>query len=133
MRTIKRFIYESLLKEALKDFTTELNGDQKECHMLENSDPIVLELNEIIKNLKSKNKISLDSITKIIQMDDSVWYSAKIYGGVNGNGLWQSYLEDYDYTDEETIITDREQLEKETGKKIISDKNAQKIRRLNGN
>lgn len=27
----------------------------------------------------------------------------------------------------------REQLEKETGKKIISDKNAQKIRRLNGN
>lgn len=94
MRTIKRFIYESLLKEALKDFTTELNGDQKECHMLENSDPIVLELNEIIKNLKSKNKISLDSVTKVIQMDDSVWYSAKIYGGVNGNGTWQSYLED---------------------------------------
>ena len=27
----------------------------------------------------------------------------------------------------------REELEKETGKKIISDKNAQKIRRLNGN
>lgn len=94
MRTIKRFIYESLLKEALKDFTTELNGDQKECHMLENSDPIVLELNEIIKNLKSKNKISLDSVTKVIQMDDSVWYSAKIYGGVNGNGTWSSYLED---------------------------------------
>lgn len=94
MRTIKRFIYESLLKEALKDFTTELNSDQKECHMLENSDPIVLELNEIIKNLKSKNKISLDSVTKVIQMDDSVWYSAKIYGGVNGNGTWQSYLED---------------------------------------
>ena len=94
MRTIKRFIYESLLKEALKDFTTELNGDQKECHMLENDDPIVLELNEIIKNLKSTNKISLDSVTKVIQMDDSVWYSAKIYGGVNGNGTWSSYLED---------------------------------------
>lgn len=94
MRTIKRFIYESLLKEALRDFTTELNGDQKECHVLENDDPIVLELNEIIKNLKSKNKISLDSVTKVIQMDDSVWYSAKIYGGVNGNGMWQSYLED---------------------------------------
>ena len=94
MRTIKRFIYESLLKEALKDFTTELNGDQKECHMLENDDPIVLELNEIIKNLKSTNKISLDSVTKVIQMDDSVWYSAKIYGGVNGNGAWSSYLED---------------------------------------
>lgn len=94
MRTITRFIYESLLKEALKDFTTELNGDQKECHVLENDDPIVLELNEIIKNLKSKNKISLDSVTKVIQMDDSVWYSAKIYGGVNGNGMWQSYLED---------------------------------------
>lgn len=94
MRTIKRFIYESLLKEALRDFTTELNGDQKECHILENDDPIVLELNEIIKNLKSKNKISLDSVTKVIQMDDSVWYSAKIYGGVNGNGMWQSYLED---------------------------------------
>jgi hypothetical protein len=94
MRTIKRFIYESLLKEALKDFTTELNGDQKECHMLENDDPIVLELNEIIKNLKSTNKISLDSVTKVIQMDDSVWYSAKIYGGVNGNGMWSSYLED---------------------------------------
>ena len=94
MRTIKRFIYESLLKEALKDFTTELNGDQKECHMLENDDPIVLELNEIIKNLKSTNKISLDSVTKVIHMDDSVWYSAKIYGGVNGNGTWSSYLED---------------------------------------
>ena len=94
MRTIKRFIYESLLKEALKDFTTELNGDQKECHVLENDDPIVLELNEIITNLKSKNKISLDSIIKVIQMDDSVWYSAKIYGGVNGNGTWSSYLED---------------------------------------
>ena len=94
MRTIKRFIYESLLKEALKDFTTELNGDQKECHVLENDDPIVLELNEIIENLKSKNKISLDSITKVIQMDDSIWYSAKIYGGVNGNGTWSSYLED---------------------------------------
>lgn len=94
MRTIKRFIYESLLKEALKDFTTELNGDQKECHMLENDDPIVLELNEIIKNLKSTNKISLDSVTKVIQMDDSIWYSAKIYGGVNGNGTWSSYLED---------------------------------------
>lgn len=94
MRTIKRFIYESLLKEALKDFTTELNGDQKECHVLENDDPIVLELNEIIKNLKSKNKISLDSVTKVIQMDDSVWYSAKIYGGLNGNGTWSSYLED---------------------------------------
>lgn len=94
MRTIKRFIYESLLKEALKDFTTELNADQKECHFLENDDPIVLELNEIIKNLKSKNNISLDSVTKVIQMDDSVWYSAKIYGGVNGNGMWQSYLED---------------------------------------
>lgn len=94
MRTIKRFIYESLLKEALKDFSTELNSDQKECHVLENDDPIVLELNEIIKNLKSKNNISLDSVTKVIQMDDSVWYSAKIYGGVNGNGMWQSYLED---------------------------------------
>lgn len=94
MRTIKRFIYESLLREALKDFSTELNADQKECHFLENDDPIVLELNEIIKNLKSKNNISLDSVTKVIQMDDSVWYSAKIYGGVNGNGMWQSYLED---------------------------------------
>lgn len=94
MRTIRKFIYESLLREALNDFTTELNGDQKECHVLENDDPIVLELNEIIKNLKSKNKISLDSVTKVIQMDDSVWYSAKIYGGVNGNGMWQSYLED---------------------------------------
>ena len=94
MRTIKRFIYESLLKEALKDFTNELNGDQKECHTLENNDPIVLELNEIIKNLQSKNKISLDSVTKVIQMDDSVWYSAKIYGGLNGNGTWSSYLED---------------------------------------
>lgn len=94
MRTIKRFIYESLLREALKDFSTELNADQKECHFLENDDPIVLELNEIIKNIKSKNNISLDSVTKVIQMDDSVWYSAKIYGGVNGNGMWQSYLED---------------------------------------
>lgn len=27
--------------------------------------------------------------------------------------IWQSYLDDYDYTDEETILADREQLEKE--------------------
>ena len=27
--------------------------------------------------------------------------------------IWQSYLDDYNYTDEETIIADREQLDKE--------------------
>ena len=27
--------------------------------------------------------------------------------------IWQSYLDDYDYTDEETILADREKLEKE--------------------
>ena len=52
------------------------------------------ELTKVRNFIKSKNKISLDSVTKVIQMDDSVWYSAKIYGGVNGNGAWSSYLED---------------------------------------
>ena len=94
MVSIKRFIYESSLKDILSNFTCNVDWDQKECHVLKEDDPEVIEIKTLIQKLNSTNRISLDKVTKVLLNDDSVWYEAKICGGLNGNGNWVDYLVD---------------------------------------
>ena len=94
MASIKRFIYESSLKDILSNFTCNVDWDPKECHVLKEDDPVTIEIKSLIQKLNSTNKISLDKVTEVLLNDGSVWYEAKIYGGLNGNGNWVDYLVD---------------------------------------
>lgn len=94
MDSIKRFIYESSLKDILSNFTCNVDWDQKECHVLKEDDPVVIEIKTLIQKLNSVNKISLDKATEVLLNDGSVWYEIRIYGGLNGNGNWVDYLVD---------------------------------------
>lgn len=94
MASIKRFIYESSLKDILSNFKCNVDWDQKECNVLKEDDPVAIEIKTLIQKLNSTNKISLDKVTEVLLNDGSVWYEAKIYGGLNGNGNWVDYLVD---------------------------------------
>lgn len=94
MVSIKRFIYESSLKDILSNFKCNIDWDQKECNVLKEDDPVAIEIKTLIQKLNSTNKISLDKVTEVLLNDGSVWYEAKIYGGLNGNGNWVDYLVD---------------------------------------
>jgi hypothetical protein len=91
---IKRFIYESSLKDILSNFKCNIDWDQKECNVLKEDDPVAIEIKTLIQKLNSTNKISLDKVTEVLLNDGSVWYEARIYGGLNGNGNWVDYLID---------------------------------------
>ena len=91
---IKRFIYESSLKDILSKFKCNIDWDQKECNVLKEDDPVAIEIKTLIQKLNSTNKISLDKVTEVLLNDGSVWYEARIYGGLNGNGNWVDYLVD---------------------------------------
>ena len=94
MASIKRFIYESSLKDILSNFKCNVDWDQKERNVLKEDDPVAIEIKTLIQKLNSTNKISLDKVTEVLLNDGSVWYEAKIYGGLNGNGNWVDYLVD---------------------------------------
>lgn len=94
MVSIKRFIYESSLKDILSNFKCNIDWDQKECNVLKEDDPVTIEIKTLIQKLNSSNKISLDKVTEVLLNDGSVWYEARIYGGLNGNGNWVDYLVD---------------------------------------